>query len=154
MVQLEWKMLGLSYDNMDMGRSERMSIQEFKKLARRTYYFQVSNVFFFIQKERDQTHTIIGNRIRRRPQTIPIVTTLLIRLKLPSQVMLDLVRILLLVQPVRRCLPHLHSSAHKRLLGDEVHHPAVHEDHLSALDVIDDVVAVLAPHGVGAEEGA
>lgn len=153
MVQLEWKMLGLSYDNMDMGRSERVSIQEFKKLARRTYYVQVSHVFF-LQKEKDQTHTIIGNRIRRRPQTIPIVTTLLIRLKLPSQVMLDLVRILLFVQPVRRRLPHLHSSAHKRLLGDEVHHPAVHEHHLSVLDVIDDVVAVLAPLGVGAEEGA
>ena len=68
--------------------------------------------------------------------------------------MLNLFRILLLVQPVRRRLPHLHCSVHERLLGDKVDDAAVHKDHFAALDVWDDVVAVLAPFGVGAEEGA
>ena len=142
---------------MDMGRSERMSIQEFKKLARRTYSLPPSQPCFLTESYREkkgQTHTIARNRIRRRTQAVVIVTPVLIRLKLPSQVMLNLVRILLLIQPVRRRLPHLHGSPHQRLLGDKVHHAAVHEDHLAVLDVVDDVVAVLAPHGVGAEEGA
>lgn len=68
--------------------------------------------------------------------------------------MLHLLRVLLLVQPIRRRLPHLHGSIYERLLGDKVDDAAVHEDHLAALDALDDVVAVLAPFGVGAEEGA
>lgn len=62
--------------------------------------------------------------------------------------------ILLLIQPIRRRLPHLHGSVDQRLLSDKVEHLAMHEDHLTTLDARHDIITVLAPFRVRTEEGA
>lgn len=117
---------------MNMSRAERMPIHQLQQLARRP---------------------IIRDGIRRRPQTIKVIPPLLISLELAPQVKLHLVGILLLVQPIRRGLPHFNRGTCKRLLRRKVHHTAVHEGHLAVGGLgDDDVGAVLAVGRVGAEE--
>lgn len=98
--------------------------------------------------------TIIRNRIRRGSQTIEVIPALFIRLELSAEVELLLVRILLLVQSVCRRLPHLHGGAHQWLLSGKIDDTTMHEGHLTIRDPLDDVIAVLAVGGVGAEEWA
>jgi hypothetical protein len=117
-----------------MSRAERMAIHQLKKLASRT---------------------IVRNGVRRRTQTVKRVSAILVRLKLAAQVELNLLGILLLIQPVRRSLPHLNRRTDKRLLSLEVHDTAVHERHLRISGFrLDDVLSVLAVRRIGAEERA
>lgn len=99
--------------------------------------------------------SVIRNRIWRRPQTVEVIPALGIGLELPAQVELRLVRILLLIQPVCRRLPHLHRRADERLLARKVKHLSVHEDHLTVRGLGDDGVgAILAVGRVSTEERA
>lgn len=119
---------------MNMRRPKRMSIHQLQQLPRRP---------------------IIRNRIRRRPQTIKVISPLVIRPKLAPQVKFHLVGILLLVKPIRRSLPHFDCGAGERLLRREVDHAAVHEYHFAVGGLGDDYVgAVLAVGRIGAEEWA
>lgn len=100
--------------------------------------------------------TIIRNGIRRRTQTIEIIFPLRIRLELSTQIKLNLLRILLLIQTIRRRLPDLNVCADQRLLRLEINNLTVHKDHLAAvLGLSDDNIgAVLAVGSISAEEGA
>lgn len=118
---------------MNMSRAEGVTIHQLKELASRT---------------------IIGNRVGSRAQAIEPVPTLLIRLKLATQVELYLLRILLLIQSFRGSLPYLDRGTDKRLLSLEVHHATLHEHHLGISRLrLDDILAVLAPGCIGTEEG-
>jgi hypothetical protein len=111
-----------------------MTIHQFKKLPSRT---------------------IVRNGVRRRTQTVKRVSAILTRLKLAAQVELNLLGILLLIQPIRRSLPHLNRRTDKRLLGLEVHDATMHERHLRiSRFCLDNVLAVLAVRRIGAEERA
>lgn len=98
---------------------------------------------------------IIRNRIRRGPQTIEGIPALCVRLELPSEIMLNLARILLFIQPIRGSLPHFNRRAGQRLLRGEIDYSPVHEGHLPVDGLGEDYVcAVLAVGRVGAEEWA
>lgn len=123
-----------TYNNVNVSRAERMTIHQLKKLASRT---------------------IVRNGIRRRTQAVKRVLSILIRLELAAQVKLNLLGVLLLVQPVRGSLPHLDRRTDKRLFCLEVHDTTVHERHLSISRFrLDDVLAVLAIRGIRPEERA
>jgi hypothetical protein len=100
--------------------------------------------------------TIIRNGIRRGPQAVKVISSLVIRLKLSAQVKLNLLRILLLIQTIRRRLPDLYICADEGLLRLKVDDLAVHKGHFTTVLGLsdDDVGAVLAVGRVGAEEGA
>lgn len=101
------------------------------------------------------SRTIIRDWIRRRTQTVKRVLSILIRLELAAQIELNLLGVLLLIQPVCRSLPHLDRRADKRLLSLEVHNATVHEGHLSICRFrLDDILSVLAVWCISAEERA
>lgn len=123
-----------TYNNVNVRRAERVTVHQLKNLASRT---------------------IVRNRIRRRTQAVKRVLSILIRLELAAQIELNLLGVLLLIQPVRRSLPHLNRRTDKRLLGLEVHDATVHEGHLSISRFrLDDVLPVLTVRCIGAEERA
>ena len=96
--------------------------------------------------------TIIRNRIRSRPQTVEVISPLIIRNKFAPQIKLDLVRILLFIQPIRRSLPHLNGGSDNRFLGLEIHHATMHKHHLAVLHASDYIIPILAVGSVRAEE--
>ena len=95
------------------------------------------------------------NRIWRRPQAIKRISTLLTRLELTAQNKLLLLGVLLLVQPIRRSLPHFNRCSDERLLAHEIEYLPMHECHLTIGRLcLNNILPVLAPWRVSAEERA
>ena len=63
--------------------------------------------------------------------------------------------VLLLVQPIRRSLPHLNRRPYEGLLAREIEYLPMHKCHLSIGRLrLNNILAVLAPRRVSAEERA
>lgn len=106
-----------------------------------------------------QQHTgrsIRGQRVRRRLQAIKVVFSLVVRSKLPSQVIVALVlRVLEIVFPVGGRLPDIDHGVGDALAGQKIGDLPVHEGRVSAgRGVLDDAAAELAEGSVGRPEGA
>lgn len=139
-----------------------MSIHQLEQLSSGTYTTTIVSLPLIYhslqpipQRGNGNKLTIIRNRIRRRPQAVEAIPTLLIGLELPAEIKLLLLGILLLIQPIRASLPHLNSRPDERLLGRKVHDLPVHECHFAiGRRGQDDVRPVVPVGGVGAEEWA
>lgn len=120
--------------HVDVRRSPWMTVQQLQKLPRRP---------------------IPRQRIRRRLQAVVVIVALRIRLELSAQVVGALVvGVLEVVLSIRRRLPDVDRGIDNGLLGIEVDDFAVHERDLAVVLVLHDLVAQLAPGGVGGPEWA
>lgn len=143
-----------TYNNVNVSRAERMTIHQLKHFARRSC--QVGQLkYHLVISHHDKMLTIIGDGIRSWPQAIEVIPSIGIGLEFTTQVELDLVIILLLIETIRRSLPHLDRRAHERFLRHKIHHLTVHKSHLAVFGFCDhDIGAILTIWGIGAEERA
>ena len=75
--------------------------------------------------------------------------------ELAPQVVIGLVfGVLEVVFAVRGGLPDVDDSPCDRFLGDDIHHPSMHEGHLALVRVLYYAIAIVTEGGVGAPEGA
>ena len=125
---------GQTYDDVDVSRPVRVPVQHVQELARRA---------------------VIRHRIRSRPKAVQPVVAVLVSSKVPAEVELGLVGVLLLVQAVGGALPDVDLCAGDGLVGCGVADNSVHVDHLAVVGLLhDDVGVVGGGRGVVAEEGA
>jgi hypothetical protein len=98
--------------------------------------------------------TIVRNRIWRWSEAIEVIPTVFICRELTTQVVLDLIGVLLLVQTVGRRLPHLHHGARDGFLGDVVDDSAMHVGYFAIFHPRHEAVPILPMGSVLTKERA
>lgn len=79
------------------------------------------------------------NGVRHRPQAVKVILSVLARGEPASEIHVRLVRILLLVQSIWRCMPDIHDRALDGLSSPEVRDSAMHPRPIARLvDLIGD----------------
>lgn len=125
--------VGAAHHQMNMRRSHRMSIQRTQQLI---------------------TRSIRRQRISRWSQTIKPILSILIRLKLSSQIIRRLViRILEIVFSIAARLPEVECDVWNGLLSGEITDYAMHVCYCAFVLVLDYGVPEFAPGCVGRPEG-
>jgi hypothetical protein len=93
----------------------------------------------------DASRAVIRNRVRHRSQAVEVVLPVLARRERASKVHFRLIRVLLLIQSIRRRVPHIDNCALDRLARQEIRNDAVHPRPVALL--IDLVGHDAAAHG-------
>lgn len=97
---------------------------------------------------------VIWYGIRNGSQTIKPVVPILISCEVPSEVKLRLLRVLLLIQPIRRTLPDVYLDSRNRCTSGRVSDNSVHVHHLTVIRLLEDDVTVIGSwRGIMTEEG-
>jgi hypothetical protein len=99
-------------------------------------------------------HTIERDRVGCGPQAVEAIMSIVIRLEFATEIMFHLIVVLLLVQPIRRRLPHIDPSTGYWFLRDRVKYLAMHVRDLSVVDTMYDCGFVLEYRSIVPEEGA
>lgn len=98
-------------------------------------------------------HTIVRNRIRRWSEAVERVPPVGIGRELSSQIAINLGVVLLLIEAVRRGLPHIDGCIRDRLSGFHVPNKAVHIRDFTIIDIMDNRRLVWELWGIVPEEG-
>ena len=97
--------------------------------------------------------TICRKRIGCRVKAIVVIFAILVRVKLPSQVVIGLIfRILKVIFSIRRGLPYIDDGSGNRLLRLEVRHASMHKSHFGLVRTVYYAGAVVAERGIRAPE--
>lgn len=126
-------MQGEAYDEMNVSRPHRMSIQQLQQLSSRA---------------------IVRNRITSRPQTIKIIFPILPRREPPPQIEIHLVFILLLIQSIRCRMPHIQLGPLDRLARQIIRYRPVHQRVVAILNAMHGRSSHLTPGRIFTPEGA
>lgn len=99
------------------------------------------------------THTIIGDGIWCWFQAIKCITSVRIGPDFASQIAINLVVVLLLIQAIGRRLPNINDSVCNRLLGHGVNHMAMHVGDFAIIYAVNNGILILDFRSIMAKEG-